>query len=304
MSIKLIVADMDGTLLNEKLEISKRTQNAILSAQNAGIEFIIATGRTLNSGYSIVKKKGINCPYIELNGARLFDEHKKIQFTHEISKLDLAKLVEIIVDNKIQSIFITQDGAYSIDSLKEHVLSYEKIFKDINKSITKEDKKKHAINHVDKYKISQVKNYTFLQENSKIQVLKVILNTHQDPMVLDDIKETIEQNISSLLVTSGSNFNIEINDHQANKGRAVSEYAKKKGYRPEEVITIGDGFNDISMLEWATHSYAVENAHKLVKKAATYSAPNHEDDAVAKIIEKVLAGEKLCFNLKHSASRK
>ncbi len=151
------------------------------------------------------------------------------------------------------------------------------------------------MNHLKEHKIHQVKDYDFLIEQPELQLLKVLLNAHDDKNSLKKIEKAVNQNLPDLIVTSASNFNLEINHLQANKGQAVSDLAQIRGYEPDEVITIGDNINDVTMLEWASHSYAVENAHKFAKKAASYSAPNHQDDAVAKIIEKVLAGEKLSF---------
>ena len=75
----------------------------------------------------------------------------------------------------------------------------------------------------------------------------------------------------------------------------MAEYATSQGYKPSEVITIGDNINDLTMLEWADHSYAVSNAHPRAKKVATYQAPSHKEDAVAQIIERVLEGKSLRF---------
>ena len=96
MSIKLIVSDMDGTLLNEKVEITDRVSEAILRAQDAGIEFAVATGRTVSSGYSLIKERGIACPFIELNGARYFDENEQLHYTKDMNKEDVQKLIHIL----------------------------------------------------------------------------------------------------------------------------------------------------------------------------------------------------------------
>lgn len=295
MSIKLIVSDMDGTLLDENLEITDRATEAILAAQDKGIEFAVATGRTFEFGYSLVKEKGIRSPFIDLNGARLFDENEVLQFTHKINNSDLKTLFQIMDYYDVHNEVITENRIYSDNSLEEHLVSYKEVFKDINKSITEEEVTKYVLNHLNEHKIHQINDFNLLLDDSDVQILKVLLNSHENPKVLQDIKTEILQNSSNLIVTSASNFNLEINHIQANKGQAVSDFAQMRGYKADEVITIGDNINDLTMLEWASHSYAVDNAHKLAKKAATYSAPSHEDEAVARIIEKVLAGDRLSF---------
>ena len=53
------------------------------------IEFAVATGRTVSSGYSLIKERGIACPFIELNGARYFDENEQLHYTKDMNKEDV-----------------------------------------------------------------------------------------------------------------------------------------------------------------------------------------------------------------------
>lgn len=289
MSIKLIVSDMDGTLLNEQLKITERTASAILAAQNAGIEFAVATGREFYSGHPIIKAAGIQSPFISLNGARLFNEKQELQFSHKIDEKDLAKLIQIIDHPQVQSQLVTQKGTYSNTSFDDLIRSYQETFKSINQSITQETITDYVENHLKRKNIQQVEDYEFIFKNAGIQLLKVFLGAYEDNNLLKKIEQEISQNLPDLIVTSASEGNIEINHVRANKGQAVAELVEMRGYNRDQVVTIGDNLNDISMLEWATHSYAVDNAHKLAKKAARYAAPSHEDEAVAKIVENIIS---------------
>lgn len=286
---------MDGTLLNEKLEVSNRATNAILAAQKQGIEFVVATGRTVDSGYSFIRDKGITSPFIELNGARLFDESGKVQFTHKMDQVDLTTIFQMIDYYKIHHEIITQNGSYSSNSSQEHFEAYKGIFRDINPSISEKKLNNYIMEYMKNFKVNQVDNLNFLAEDRDTQVLKVLFNSHENPEIFREIEQEINKKPHNLIVTSASNFNLEINHLNANKGQAVAEFSRMKGFQPNEVITIGDNINDLTMLEWADHSYAVDNAHMRAKKAASYLAPSHADEAVAKIIEKVLAGDDLAF---------
>ena len=126
-------------------------------------------------------------------------------------------------------------------------------------------------------------------------LFRSLFNSPTNPEIFKEIEQEINKEANNLIVTSASNFNLEINHIDANKGQAVAEFAKMKGYRSDEVITIGDNINDLTMLEWADHSYAVQNGHDQAKKVARYLAPSHAEEAVAQIIEKVLAGDGLVF---------
>jgi len=295
LSIKLIVSDMDGTLLNEKVEITDRVSEAILRAQDAGIEFAVATGRTVSSGYSLIKERGIACPFIELNGARYFDENEQLHYTKDMNKEDVQKLIHILEYYEVNNEFLTQKGAYSKRTLNEYLMSFKSVFKNINKDMTDEEAIEYAAKRMDDFNLNTVSDFSFLYQDPNIQVLKTIAHAHDNLPLLNEIQTTIEKELPDLIVTSASTFSLEVNHVEANKGKAVAELAKERGYSADEVITIGDNINDLTMLQWATHSYAVANAHTSAKEAAAYIAPSHADYAVAQIIERVIDGKSLRF---------
>ncbi len=295
MSIKLIVTDMDGTLLNENIEITSRAAHAIARAQDAGLDFAVATGRTVDSGYTLVKEHGLTCPFIELNGARLFDRDEQLQFTRAIDKEDTKSLIQILHHYGVHHEFITQDATYSKQSLADYVEAFKAVFQSINKSLTDEEATEIVSERLHHLNVQKVDNYDFLYQDFNIQVLKLLANATDDLSILRDIQADVEKELPDLIVTSASTNNLEINNIHANKGKAVAEYAASQGYKPSEVITIGDNINDLTMLEWADHSYAVANAHNKAKEVAAYHAPSHTEDAVAQIIERVLDGKSLRF---------
>lgn len=286
---------MDGTLLNEKVEVTDRVTEAILRAQDAGIEFAVATGRTVDSGYSLIKERGISCPFIELNGARYFDENEKLHYTRDMEKKDVQKLIHILEYYEVNNEFLTQKGSYSKRTLNDYLTSFKSVFKNINKDMTDEEALEYATKRMDDFNLNTVSDFSFLYQDPNIQVLKTLAHAHDNLPLLNEIQTTIEKELPDLIVTSASTFSLEVNHVEANKGQAVAELAQERGYTADEVITIGDNINDLTMLEWATHSYAVANAHTSAKDAAAYIAPSHADYAVAQIIERVLAGKSLRF---------
>lgn len=286
---------MDGTLLNEKVEVTDRVTEAILRAQDAGIEFAVATGRTVDSGYSLIKERGISCPFIELNGARYFDENEKLHYTRDMEKKDVQKLIHILEYYEVNNEFLTQKGSYSKRTLNDYLTSFKSVFKNINKDMTDEEALEYATKRMDDFNLNTVSDFSFLYQDPNIQVLKTLAHAHDNLPLLNEVQTTIEKELPDLIVTSASTFSLEVNHVEANKGQAVAELAQERGYTVDEVITIGDNINDLTMLEWATHSYAVANAHTSAKDAAAYIAPSHADYAVAQIIERVLDGKSLRF---------
>ena len=71
--IELIVSDMDGTLLNEKMKVSETNAKAIKAAIDKGIHFMFATGRGFTEAQPLLQEVGINCSFITLNGAQVYN---------------------------------------------------------------------------------------------------------------------------------------------------------------------------------------------------------------------------------------
>ena len=84
--IKLIVSDMDGTLLDEEMEISYANASAIKRAQSQGIHFAIATGRDFPMAFPLLEKNDIRCPLIAHNGAQYFDENGNIKYNRGLGE--------------------------------------------------------------------------------------------------------------------------------------------------------------------------------------------------------------------------
>lgn len=183
LSIKLIVTDMDGTLLNGNIEMTDRAAEAVYRAQEAGLEFAVATGRTVQSGYSIVKKKGITCPFIELNGARMFDEKEKLQFTRAIGRDETKLLIDIIEKYGIHNEFITEDATFSNKSMEDYLEAFQAVFKDINRSLSEEDFLKMMQERFQDIDVQTVDDYNFLYQDPNIQVLKLLVNAVEDVSV-------------------------------------------------------------------------------------------------------------------------
>ena len=84
--IKLIASDMDGTLLNDHIDVSLSNAQAIKRAQENGIHFVIATGRDYPLASHPLKGHAIECPIITLNGAQMFDKNGKNLYNRGLEK--------------------------------------------------------------------------------------------------------------------------------------------------------------------------------------------------------------------------
>lgn len=288
--IKLIVSDMDGTLLNERVELSDRNAEAVKRAQAAGIDFVIATGRSFQSGYTLVEDKGITCPFIGQNGATYYNEQQELQIIRGLPKDTVRQMMKIFDETPVYYELVTFDGPYSNDeeAFREH--AYD-IITDINRDIDEAAIYAYIEKMVNSERINFVDNYDEILNDDDQVVLKLSVLSTSGSIKLDDLRRKLEKEIENIVVTASSRKNLEINHITATKGRAVSEYAKMKGYDATEVMTIGDNINDLTMLDWAKYGTAMDNAVHEAKTVSDYRTDSNTNDGVAQLIDRVLSGD-------------
>lgn len=286
--IKLIASDMDGTLLNDHVEVSDANAQAIKRAQNEGIHFIIATGRDYPGGYPMVEEKGITCPFIGLNGAQYFDEDGKNIYNRGLEKKVVRQLLDIFTEHKVHHELMTSDGIYA-KNREERLEILAGFLKDLNPDLSYEEAKENALERVED--VTFVSDFHDVVEEDKIFILKMTCHSEQGPEVLAPVREQIEAEIPNIAVTASSRKNLEINHVRAQKGTAVAEYAKKHDIKPDEVMTLGDNINDLSMLKWAKYGTAMSNAVPEAKEAASYETSSNVKNGVAEAISRVLSGK-------------
>lgn len=288
--IKLIASDMDGTLLNEELVVSQENAAAIKRAQEAGIHFVVATGRSYETGYNLLQDRDIRCPFIALNGAEFYDEQGNRHYTRHVEKSDLQEVLDLLAKYPIQLDIATPKGIYTKLSRKEYIVSVTEDLLGLNPNADIESFMEEIENYIDELRLIYVQSFDELLQDDGPDALKIIIFS-SDNIVRETVKAIVEQNLPSLIVTSATPTNLEINTRAANKGQAVADYAQKLGIQASEVAAIGDSFNDLTMLEWAKYSFAVANAAPEIKNIANHQTVSHKDHAVAKLIDDILAGK-------------
>ncbi|QJS97687.1 Cof-type HAD-IIB family hydrolase [Dolosigranulum pigrum] len=288
--IKLIVSDMDGTLLNEEIELSDENLAAIKDAQAHGIHFAIATGRDYQTGYTIVQERGINCSFFGLNGAIGYDEEGNRLYTKNLKPSTVQTLLHVLDRDDVHVNIMTDKGVYSTNYEREreylrHVLS------DINKTLAPERLEEKLDLFLEQHNITYLDNFQELIRRDDEEILKVSAQTTAGEEMLTELKDSLLQAADDIVITASSAMNLEINHKDATKGFAVATYARELGIDHTEVLTIGDNINDLSMLEWAEHGTAMANAAPEAKETAAYETGSNSEHGVAQIINRVLAGE-------------
>lgn len=285
--VQIIASDMDGTLLNDKMVISKRNAAAVKEAQKQGIHFIVSTGRAYDEVKPLITEAGFNCPMITLNGAFVLDENGKEISAAPIPDSIAKKIMLTLKKNGLYFEVITAKGVCS-DNKAKRIENFAELLASISPDTPYKLAVTLASARMELMNINYVDNYMDLVDDPKTVICKIVVFSPEGQKVLGPIKDELSKN-DNLVITSSGPGNIEINHVNAQKGVALQAYADSLNIPMDNVMAIGDNNNDVSMLKAAGISYAMGNGSDEVKMLAKYiTAPNTEDGAGI-AIEEVLA---------------
>lgn len=285
--IRLIAIDMDGTILSPDHSISERNKQAILKAQENGIEVLIATGRSFSEAYLPVSEAGLTTNYICLNGAEVRDAEKNILSATPLAKDDLQQISATLKAENIHYELFMEDYIYTVDVNKQ-IDMFAQAAHSLGQTPPIEAIRKEVMSRVEKGYIREVSSYDEVINKYPHQIYKIFGTAFNNNEGLLRARKALRQ-MPTLSITSSGQHNIEINHINAQKGIALKRYATNKGIAMEHVMTIGDSFNDLSMLEIAGRSVAMENAPDDIKNACSHTTTSNENDGVGLAIEAILS---------------
>lgn len=267
---KLVVSDMDGTLLMNHTEISEYNKKAIKEITKKGVIFVLATGRLYGSARIYAKQLELNTPIIACNGGIIRNSlDKKILFDAPIERPSCVQVFDLLKSTDTYFHFYGADTFYT-----EKVRNKSFRFSQWNATLPEEDK-------IDIQEIDDV--YEVFEKDNVYKILIHLNKNLRKNYYIDELNK-----ISNITITSSWHDNLEICGKNVNKGNAVRRFSQQLNILPHEIICIGDNLNDLSMIEYAGLGIAMDNAEEEVKKAADYIAPANDADGVGKVLEKFI----------------
>jgi Cof subfamily protein (haloacid dehalogenase superfamily) len=272
MKYKLIAMDMDGTLLNDRKEVSERSQKALKKASELGVKLVVCTGRIFVSARYYARMVGTKAPVIASNGAYIREKDRnEIVYEKALDNEVVHDLVDLIKNYDLCPQLFTIDTIYT-----EKLVYFSKNYSKWNESLAEEDRIKIEV-------VEDIKS--IIDENSGKILKSVVMGDDAD--MIKTLKREIKEKLEVTAISSMDN-NIEIMAPNISKGNAVKVLADYYGILPEEVICVGDNENDLSMIEYAGLGVAMGNATQELKLAADYITDTNEKDGVAKVIERFI----------------
>lgn len=267
--IRLIAADMDGTLLNTTGDISAFNLEMIRKAQQAGIIFAACTGRYPENASQIMLNAGLNGPVVSLNGA----------------------VVETAPNaGRIHELFLSEKAAREVFSRLEELGEGYHIFgkatvasrRDWPRHISETDADMAAIL---KRNVRYSYGYDACSAALSRPIFKFFVYYSHGSHSLREIADRLSD-IPGTEITQSGTRNLEIMPEGADKGGGLQILAGRLGIIREEVMALGDQFNDLAMIKWAGKGIAMGNAIDEVKQAAFGVTDSNEEDGVGKAIAK------------------
>lgn len=259
--VKLVVTDMDGTLLNAKGELNKEFPEIFHQLRNNNIKFAVASGRQY---YSLVKKfRPVldDLIFIAENGAIVMEKSQE-QFSMPMDRDRAMEIIEVVKDIGDKYLILCgKKAAYIEDTNPEFMDPF--------------------LQHYDKYEV--VEDLTQIEDD---EILKVTIcdlaGAEQNSL------PHVKHFESDLQVKLSGEIWIDFTDKKAQKGNALSRVQEHYGISPQETMVFGDYFNDVEMFSQAAFSFAMENAHEQVKPHAKYQTASNEEGGVEQVLKRLL----------------
>lgn len=273
MQYRLLVLDVDGTLVNSQKELSPQNLTTLLKVEHAGIRIALASGRSphglakLADKLDLKKWGGYLLPY---NGAQIID----------------LQTDEVIFEKRIDPAMIpylekkARKNGFGIFTYKDHQL------------ITTEPGNPHIKEEasLNEMEIIAVDN---LAGTVDFQPCKCVLVSDNETSLVA-LKDYWRKRLAGVLdVYRSESFFLEVVPTNIDKGNTLGILVEKLGISTKEVMAIGDGRRDFSMIQMAGLGIAMGNAQESVKACADYVTTSNDNDGVALAVQKhIIAGMK------------
>lgn len=265
--MRLVASDIDGTILGHDGKISDRTIRAFHACRGAGVELVFVTGRPPRWLHPLEEQLGHTGTVICSNGAVVWDlEADKMISARTMALNDVFEVRRIIKSLRPTALFAaeTLTGFHLepgfIENGSSELLS-EFTPAPLAETLTADD--------------AVVKFLAIVREGTADDFLAEVTPAVGDLAAVTHSAPTIAM--------------LELSVPGVNKAVTLAEYAASLGIEAADVVAFGDMPNDIEMLRWAGHGYAMASGHPEAIRAAGQQAPHFDDDGVAQILEEKLA---------------
>ncbi len=278
MQLKVIVLDIDGTLLNGNREISKNTKQSLMNAQNKGVKIILASGRPTTGMMHLAHELDMHKHHgllISFNGSQVVDvESEEILFNQTMPIEEARNLLRHLKKFNVIPM-VTKDETMYVEDVYN-------CFIDL-----KDNPNFNVIQYESRgggYKLCEVDdlaNFADFEQN------KLLVAGSPDYLVENykAMSEPFNETLNSMFTAS---IYYEFTALGIDKAKALDSVLLPLGIQRDQVMAFGDGHNDISIINYAGHGVAMGNAVRELKEIANEITLSNEEDGISLILDKYL----------------
>ena len=271
----LYVSDLDGTLLRSDGSLSVYSRDGLISLLNEGVNFTVASARSVVSLQQVLVGLPFQLPVIEINGAFISDfvsgEHLII---NDMDKAVIDKLYSMVIERGCSPFLSTfngeQDCLYFESIINEGMQWYH------DNRVVGKDKRLREVGDLPRIFSDRVVAFTVINRYEELKGLA--------GEIADEFSGRLETHFFDNPYSPGWWW-LTIHDKKACKSIAVKELAEYAGFSPGDIVVFGDNLNDVKMFKAAARAIAVENATSQIRQYATEVIGSNEEDSVVKYIE-------------------
>ncbi|GAB7529301.1 Cof-type HAD-IIB family hydrolase [Pseudomonas sp. 3A(2025)] len=262
-TIRLLLSDMDGTLLQPDHSLSPATVAAIGRLREAGIAFTLASSRPPRAMRQVVEQLQLDLPTAGFNGGTLVNPDGSVLVAHHIDPQAVRLCLEAFAGHDV-AVWVFADGQWLLRDLEGDYVEHER----------------SALG----YDPVQVDSFTPYMD----RVDKIVASS-RDFAGLKALEDQMAAQLDGLALAARSqDYYLDITALQANKGDALRALANHLGIELAQTAAIGDGHNDVAMFRVAGLSIAMGQARPDVRSEADRVTASNQQDGVAQAIDRYL----------------
>ena len=268
--IRLIALDLDGTLLDSSKRLSERNRAALASAAARGIEIVPTTGRFFGGMPQAVRDLPFVRYAVTINGAQVYDRVEDVAIARVEIPLETALGVMGILDGFDCIYDCYQDNwGWMTEAMRNRAAEYaaDPHYVEMIRTLRRP--------------VPELKAHLAAKG---VDVQKIMLFA-RDRDIIPSIRGAISDRFPDLVLTRSTPDNLEINHARAHKGEALRLLAAHLGFGIGNVMSFGDGLNDLTMVRDAGIGVAMANAAPEVLAVAKRVTLSNDEDGVAAVIE-------------------
>jgi len=265
LKYRMLVLDLDDTLLRDDYSISSRTKKLLIEAQESGVKVVLASGRptpAMMDYARILRLAEFDSYLISFNGAVATSlKSNKILFESSLTQAEVHSLYDFSIENDVHILTYSEKGI---------ITETESEYIDVEIKLT-------GIHH------HKVKNFKSEINSSAV---KCILLEHPD--YLKQVEKKLKAERPDLSVSRSKPFFLEVMPYGIDKAACISLLAKKLGINQSEIIAVGNAGNDLTMIKYAGLGIWVDNVTPELRHHADCIVASNNNDGVAEVIERFI----------------